>query len=239
MRSDGRRPDQLRPTSIKRGVLKFADGSALIETGNTRVIVSATVEERVPQFLQGTGKGWITAEYAMLPRSAPKRIPRESITGRLTGRTQEIQRFIGRSLRCAVDLKRLGERTIIIDCDVLQADGGTRTASVTAGFVALQDAIGGLIDSGALEADPVIEPVCAVSVGIVDGTRLLDLNYEEDSVAEVDMNVVMTGGGRYIEIGATAEALPFTEEDLHALLGLARKGITELLEIQKESLSGE
>ncbi len=237
MRTDGRRADQLRPTFIERGVLKFADGSALIETGNTRVIVSATVEERVPPFLQGTGQGWITAEYAMLPRSAPKRIPRESITGRPTGRTQEIQRFIGRSLRCSTDLKKLGERTIIIDCDVLQADGGTRTAAVTAGFVALRDAIDRLIKSQAIDADPVIEPVCAVSVGIVDGTRLLDLNYEEDSMAEVDMNVVMTGSGRFVEVGATAETMPFREEDLHALLGLARKGIEELFSIQKKALS--
>ncbi len=239
MRTDRRRPDQIRPTSIERGVLRFADGSALIETGNTRVVVSATVEERVPQFLQGTGQGWITAEYAMLPRSAPRRIPRESVTGRLTGRTQEIQRFIGRSLRCSADLKKLGERTIVIDCDVLQADGGTRTASVTAGFVALKDAINSLMDSGVLDVDPVIEPVCAISVGIVDGTPLLDLNYEEDSLAEVDMNVVMTESSRFVEVGATAEAVPFTEEDLHHLLGLAKRGIEELLDVQKKALSRE
>ncbi len=239
MRTDGRRPDQIRPTSIERGVLRFADGSALIEAGNTRVVVSATVEERVPQFLQGTGQGWITAEYAMLPRSAPRRIPRESVTGRLTGRTQEIQRFIGRSLRCSTDLTKLGDRTIVIDCDVLQADGGTRTASVTAGFVAIKDAINSLIDSGVLDADPVIEPVCAISVGIVDGRRLLDLNYEEDSLAEVDMNVVMTESSRFVEVGATAEAVPFTEEDLHQLLGLAKRGIGELLEVQKKALSRE
>ncbi len=237
MRTDGRNNDQIRPTAIEPDILKFADGSALIEMGNTRVLVAATVEERVPPFLQDTGQGWITAEYAMLPRSSPRRIPRESITGRPAGRTQEIQRFIGRSLRCAVDLKRLGERTIIVDCDVLQADGGTRTASVTAGFVALKRAIEGLLESGTLDTDPVIEPVCAVSVGMVEGELLLDLNYEEDSRAEVDMNVVMTGNGRFIEIGATAEALPFTEQELQGLLSLAKKGIAELLQIQKDALS--
>ncbi len=238
IRTDGRRADELRQVVIKKNYLKFADGSVMIEVGNTRVICSTTVDDGVPGFLQGTGQGWITAEYAMLPRSAQQRIPRESRLGRIGGRTHEIQRLIGRSLRAVVDLSRLGERTITIDCDVIQADGGTRTASVTGAYVALKETMNSLLDTGAVESDPILESVAATSVGIVDGELLLDLTYEEDSMADVDMNVVMTAGGSIVEIQGTAEGAPFTKDDLDRLLDLASKGIRELTEIQQAVLQG-
>ncbi len=238
IRTDGRRADELRQVVIKKNYLKFADGSVMIEVGNTRVICSTTVDDGVPGFLQGTGQGWITAEYAMLPRSAQQRIPRESRLGRIGGRTHEIQRLIGRSLRAVVDLSMLGERTITIDCDVIQADGGTRTASVTGAYVALKETMNSLLDTGAVESDPILESVAATSVGIVDGELLLDLTYEEDSMADVDMNVVMTAGGSIVEIQGTAEGAPFTKDDLDRLLDLASKGIRELTEIQQAVLQG-
>lgn len=238
IRTDGRRADELRQVVIKKNYLKFADGSVMIEAGNTKVICSTTVDDGVPGFLQGTGQGWITAEYAMLPRSAQQRIPRESRLGRIGGRTHEIQRLIGRSLRAVVDLSRLGERTITIDCDVIQADGGTRTASITGAYVALKETMNSLLDTGAVESDPVLDAVAATSVGIVDGELLLDLTYEEDSMADVDMNVVMTAGGSIVEIQGTAEGAPFTKDDLDRLLDLASKGIRELTEIQQAVLQG-
>ncbi len=231
IRSDGRRPDQLRPVNIVLDYIKYAEGSCLIEFGDTKVICTASVEEKVPPFLRGTGQGWITAEYSMLPRATAQRTVREAAKGKLTGRTQEIQRLIGRSLRSAVDLSRLGEITLWIDCDVIQADGGTRTASVTGAFVALYRALQ-RIDK--LEA--VNSFVAAVSVGIVDGVLLLDLNYEEDSKAEVDMNVVMNERGEFAEIQGTGEGRTFTRSELDNLLELASKGIGELIQKQKEVL---
>jgi len=236
-RPDGRAPDELRPVKITRGYLEFAEGSVLIEAGSTRVICTATVEDRVPPFLAGKGSGWVTAEYSMLPRSSPQRIPRESARGKVGGRTHEIQRLIGRSLRAVVDLELLGERTIIVDCDVIGADGGTRTASITGAFVALTDTITLLKASGALTAEPITDSVAAVSVGIVNGTACLDLNYVEDSTAEVDMNVVMTGSGRFIEVQGTAEAGAFTREELDRMLDLAGKGAGELIGLQTRALS--
>ncbi|MBI5559821.1 MAG: ribonuclease PH [Deltaproteobacteria bacterium] len=233
-RSDGRKTDWLRPVTIKKDYLKFAEGSVLIEVGNTKVITSVTVEERVPPFLQGKRTGWITAEYSMLPRSVQKRIPRESsLRG---GRTHEIQRLIGRSLRAVVDMTILGERTITVDCDVIQADGGTRCASITGAYVALADTINWLVDTGAVDKSPLMDSVAATSVGIVGGERLLDLAYEEDSTAEVDMNVVMTGGGKIVEVQGTAESSPFTKKEMDSLFMLAKKGIRELTLIQKKSL---
>jgi len=231
IRSDGRRPDQLRPVNIVLDYIKYAEGSCLIEFGDTKVICTASVEEKVPPFLRGTGQGWITAEYSMLPRATAQRTVREAAKGKLTGRTQEIQRLIGRSLRSAVDLSRLGEITLWIDCDVIQADGETRTASVTGAFVALYRALQ-RIDK--LEA--VNSFVAAVSVGIVDGVLLLDLNYEEDSKAEVDMNVVMNERGEFAEIQGTGEGRTFTRSELDNLLELASKGIGELIQKQKEVL---
>ncbi|WP_121170632.1 ribonuclease PH [Thermovibrio guaymasensis] len=231
MRSDGRRPDQLRPVNIVLDYIKYAEGSCLIEFGDTKVICTASVEEKVPPFLRGTGQGWITAEYSMLPRATVQRTVREAAKGKLTGRTQEIQRLIGRSLRSAVDLSRLGEITLWIDCDVIQADGGTRTASVTGAFVALYRALQ-RIDK--LEAVNLF--VAAVSVGIVDGVLLLDLNYEEDSKAEVDMNVVMNERGEFAEIQGTGEGRTFTRSELDNLLELASKGIGKLIQKQKEVL---
>ncbi|MFQ5465481.1 MAG: ribonuclease PH [Thermodesulfobacteriota bacterium] len=236
-RPDGRAPDELRPVKITRGYLEFAEGSVLIEAGSTRVICTATVEDRVPPFLAGKGSGWVTAEYSMLPRSSPRRIPRESARGKVGGRTHEIQRLIGRSLRAVVDLELLGERTIVVDCDVIGADGGTRTASITGAFVALTDTITLLKASGALAAEPITDSVAAVSVGIVKGTACLDLNYVEDSTAEVDMNVVMTGSGRFIEVQGTAEAGAFTREELDRMLDLAGKGTEELTGLQTRTLS--
>jgi len=236
LRSDGRRPDMLRPIRILPDVLKFAEGSVLIEFGDTKVICAASVEERVPAFLRGTGKGWITAEYAMLPRATETRTPRETVRTSASGRTQEIQRLIGRSLRAVVDLEKLGERTILVDCDVLQADGGTRTASISGAFVALVLALRRLCSDGVLSEWPVRDYVAAVSVGIVDGTPMLDLRYEEDSRAAVDMNVVGTSDGRFVEIQGTAESEPFTEEQLRQLLQLARQGVAHVIEIQKSVL---
>src|SRR5437868_3673796 len=213
-RSDNRAPDQMRPVNIVPDFISTAEGSALIELGNTRVICTASIEETVPTFLRNTGKGWITAEYGMLPRSTLTRSPRDAARGRISGRSHEIQRLIGRSLRAVTDLKRLGERTVWIDCDVIQADGGTRTASITGAFVALGLALEKLVDAGTLSAAPVRDFVGATSVGIVDGTIMLDLNYEEDSRAEVDMNFVLTGGKKSVEIQATAEQHPLRETQL-------------------------
>lgn len=233
-RTDGRKKDWLRPVAIRRDYLKFAEGSVLIEVGNTKVIVSATVDEKLPPFLHGKGGGWVTAEYSMLPRSSQKRVQREK--GRTGGRTHEIQRLIGRSLRAVVDLGLLGERTITIDCDVIQADGGTRCASITGAFVALADTVNWLLDAGAVEKNPIIDSVAATSVGIVAGEKLLDLTYEEDSMAEVDMNVVMTGGGRIVEVQGTAESQTFTKKEFDSLFLLAKNGIKELSAVQKKAL---
>jgi len=234
-RAGGRGPDELRPVRITRGFLDTADGSALIETGLTKVLCTATLEDRVPAFLQGTGRGWLTAEYAMLPRSSRTRIRRESTMGRTGGRTHEIQRLIGRSLRAVCDLKALGERTVIIDCDVIQADGGTRTASITGAYIALLDTMRVSMEMGIIERMPVVEAVAAVSVGIVGGRPLLDLTYEEDSAADVDMNVIMTGGGRFVEVQGTAEHNTFSREEMDLLLGLAEKGIRRLVDLQRGS----
>jgi ribonuclease PH len=237
LRSDGRAPDRMRPVTIQPGFLLTAEGSALIEVGNTRVLCTASVEEAVPQFLRGTGRGWVTAEYGMLPRSTATRTPREVSRGRPSGRTHEIQRLIGRSLRSVCDLAALGERTVILDCDVLQADGGTRTASVTGAWVALAIALRQMVDFKVLKANPLRDQVAAVSVGISGGIPMLDLAYDEDSRADVDMNVVMTGSGRFVEVQSTAERTPFDDAQLAALIALARTGISELLEAQKRALA--
>ena len=238
MRSDGRTVDQLRPTSITPDYLVTAEGSVLVETGNTRVLCAASVEDSVPGFLRGTGKGWITAEYSMLPRATVTRTPREIGKGRPSGRTHEIQRLIGRSLRSVVDLKVLGERSIIVDCDVLQADGGTRTAAVTGAFVALAIAIGTLVKFKVLSASPILDSVAATSVGMVGGIAMLDLAYEEDSRADVDMNVVLTGSGKFVEVQATAEHTPFEDADLEQMIELARLGIEQIRALQQQILSG-
>ena len=232
-RNDGRSPSQLRPTTITPGFLAHAEGSVLMEVGRTRVICTASVEDRVPPFLRNTGKGWVTAEYGMLPRATNTRTQRESSAGKVGGRTQEIQRLIGRSLRSITRLNELGERTIWIDCDVIQADGGTRTASITGGFVALVLALQRMRELALIKALPIVDYVAATSVGIVDGTALLDLAYDEDSKAEVDMNFVKTGDGRFIELQGTAEGLPFDRRALDALMGLADDGIKDLIEKQK------
>jgi len=232
-RNDNRAPDQLRPISITPDFISTAEGSALIEMGNTRVICTASVEEVVPTFLRNTGKGWISSEYGMLPRSTLTRSVREAAKGKQSGRTQEIQRLIGRSLRAVADLQRLGERTIWIDCDVIQADGGTRTASITGSFVALGLALQRLIDAGTLTAAPIRDFVAAISVGIVDGEPVLDLNYEEDSRADVDMNVVMTAGNKIVELQATAEHQVFDDAQLAKMMSLARQGIQNLIAKQK------
>lgn len=236
MREDGRANNKLRPLRLKRNFNKYAEGSCLIELGHTRVLCTATVEEKVPPFLKGKGSGWITAEYGMLPRSCKQRILRESSRGKVAGRTHEIQRLIGRSLRAVVDLSRLGERTIWVDCDVLQGDGGTRTASITGGFVALVDCLEGLVKKGVLDNSPVCDYVAATSVGVHGNERMLDLSYNEDSQADLDMNVVMTGKGRFVEIQGTAEKAPFTKGDMEQLLELAGKGIKELIAAQKKTL---
>src|SRR6188508_3010657 len=233
-RIDGREPSQLRPTRMTSSFTMHAEGSILIEAGNTRVICTASVEERVPPFLRNTGKGWVTAEYGMLPRATSTRTQREASAGKVGGRTQEIQRLIGRSLRSITKLTELGERTIWIDCDVIQADGGTRTASITGGFVALVLALQRLREMAVLKAVPIVDYVAATSVGIVDGSALLDLAYEEDSKAEVDMNFVKTGDGRFIELQGTAEGLPFDRRALDALMGLADEGIKTLIAKQRE-----
>ena len=232
-RIDGRAFNELRKITIKRSYLKYALGSCLIEMGNTRVVCTASLDEKVPHFLRDTGKGWITAEYGMLPASCTERIQREASRGRLSGRTHEIQRLIGRSLRAVVDLKRLGERAIWIDCDVIQGDGGTRTASITGSFIALADAIRKLRAEKKIVEQPILDYIAAVSVGIVRGKPALDLCYDEDSNAEVDMNVVMTGAGRFVEIQGTAEHAPFSTQQMNLLLRVAKKGIAELIRIQK------
>lgn len=234
-RIDGRLYDELRPITITRNFNKYAEGSVLIEAGETKVICTATVDEKVPPFLRGKGNGWITAEYSMLPRATQTRNMREIL--RPSGRTMEIQRLIGRALRSVVDLKALGERTIWLDCDVLQADGGTRTASITGAFLALADAIKFLKDNNSIQVFPIRNFVSAVSVGIVDGQKMLDLRFSEDSKAQVDMNVVMTDEGQIVEIQGTGEEFPFTRADLDEMLNLAQKGIFELIEIQKKMLS--
>jgi ribonuclease PH len=236
MRANKRSAESIRPVSITPDYLAYADGSALIEIGKTKVVAGATIEEKVPSFLKGSGKGWITAEYAMLPCSTEKRTPRERGLGRMSGRTQEIQRLIGRSLRTVTDLDILEERTITIDCDIIQADGGTRTASITVGCVALALALKKMMDENIIDEMPLKNLVSAVSVGIVNGEHLLDLDYREDSSADVDMNVIKTDTGKIVEIQATAEKSPFTKKDFNALLGLAEKGLKELFLVQKELL---
>ena len=235
-RSDNRTPEQLRPVNIIPDFISTAEGSALIEVGNTRVICTASVEENVPSFLKGAGKGWITAEYSMLPRSTLTRTPREASRGRIGGRTHEIQRLVGRALRAVVDLVQLGERTITLDCDVIQADGGTRTASITGAFVALGLALERLVEAGTLSAAPIRDFVGAVSIGVVDGAVLLDLNYEEDSRADVDMNLVMTAGYKVVELQATAERQVFDENQLGKMIGLARQGVQSLIAKQQAIL---
>lgn len=232
----GRAPDELRPIVVQKGFVDFAEGSVLYESGRTRVLVNATVDDRVPDWMRGKGKGWVTAEYSMLPRATETRTPREVTKGKLGGRTQEIQRLIGRSLRAVCDMRALGERTIWLDCDVLQADGGTRTASITAAYIALAEACNGLVSSGMIPASPLTDQLAAVSVGIVQGVPCLDLDYVEDSAAEVDMNIVMTGSGDFVELQGTAEGKPFSEKDLQVLLDLGRKGIDELMAIQRDVL---
>jgi len=236
MRSDGRAADQIRPVTIQTRYSKHAEGSALIEVGDTRVVCTVSVEDRVPPFLKGQGEGWITSEYGMLPRATSTRMQREASKGRPSGRTHEIQRLIGRSLRTVVDLKALGEKTLWIDCDVLQADGGTRTAAITGSFVALVDALRHLKKQGAFIELPLLDFVAATSVGKVGGQVLLDLNYEEDSKAEVDMNIVKTGSGGFVEIQGTAEDAPFSAEELAAMMAAADKGIQELIAIQRKAV---
>jgi ribonuclease PH len=233
MRTDQRQAAQMRPVNVTIDYLLTAEGSALISVGNTRVLCAATIEETVPSFLRNTGKGWVTAEYAMLPRATATRTPREVSRGRPSGRTMEIQRLIGRALRSIVDLEALGERSVILDCDVLQADGGTRTAAITGAYIAMSAAIRQLVKFGTLKKSPLRDFVAATSVGIVGGTPMLDLCYQEDSQAEVDMNVVMTGAGRFVEVQATAEKTPFDDAQLVALLALARHGIAELVAVQR------
>jgi len=235
MRTDKRQPGEMRPVEIITGYLATAEGSAWIKVGNTQVLCAASVEETVPPFLRNSGRGWITAEYAMLPRATAKRTPREVIKGYPSGRTQEIQRLIGRSLRSVVDMTALGERTVLLDCDVIQADGGTRTASITGAFVALVLALRQLVNFKVLKSMPLRDYVAATSVGLVGAVPMLDLCYEEDSRADVDMNVVMTGSGRFIELQATAEHTPFDDPQMDALIGLARMGIGQLVEMQKKA----
>jgi ribonuclease PH len=235
-RGDGRDPLQLRPVRITPGYLKHPEGSCLIELGDTRVVCAVSLEEKVPPFLKGKGEGWVTAEYGMLPRATTTRSQREASRGGPSGRTHEIQRLIGRSLRAVVDMKALGERTIWADCDVLQADGGTRCASITGAFVALAEAVRRLRRQGTLATMPIVDFVAAVSVGRVGDKILLDLNYEEDSSAHVDMNVVKTGGGRFVEVQGTAEGQPFTDEEMQSLLAAADKGIRELVAAQRKAL---
>lgn len=236
MRTDGRQPHDLRPVKITPDFIPHAEGSVLIEIGRTRVICTASVEESVPVFMRGKDRGWITSEYSMLPRATESRTPREASLGRKSGRTQEIQRLIGRSLRTAVELDRLGERTIWLDCDVIEADGGTRTASITGAFVAMIQAMNKLVSKGAFDVVPLRSNLAAVSVGIIGGVPMLDLNYEEDSNAEVDFNVVMTDQEEFVEIQGTAEREPFSGELLNELLGLAQSGISQLIDAQRLAL---
>ena len=237
IRSGARAANQLRPVRITRHYTMHAEGSVLIEFGNTKVLCTASVEERVPPHKRGSGEGWVTAEYGMLPRATHTRSDREAARGKQSGRTQEIQRLIGRSLRAIFDLKKLGERTIQLDCDVIQADGGTRTAAITGAFVAAEDAVNGLLKAGKITETPINAPVAAISVGIVQGTPLLDLEYTEDSACDTDMNVVMTGAGHFVEVQGTAEGVAFSRTEMDQLLSLAEKGITELMHLQQQSLS--
>ncbi|MEE9399484.1 MAG: ribonuclease PH [Dehalococcoidales bacterium] len=235
-RADGRAYDELRPIRVVPGFQQFAEGSALIEMGKTRVLCSVSTEERVPNFLRGSGTGWITAEYAMLPRATVTRTPRDSTMGRVGGRNQEIQRFIGRSLRAVADLSALGERTLVVDCDVIQADGGTRTAAITGAYVALHRALQTLVNMGVISSVPLKSAVAATSVGVVHSYMLLDLCYDEDSNAAVDFNVVMTSNGEFVEVQGAAEGKPFSRGDIDALLALAEKGINQLFQIQQSVL---
>jgi ribonuclease PH len=235
-RIDGRKFNQLRKVTVQKNYLKHAEGSCLISFGDTKVVCSASVEESVPSFLKGKGQGWVTAEYGMLPRSCTQRINREKAGG--SGRTQEIQRLVGRSLRAVVDMKKLGERTIKIDCDVIQGDGGTRTASITGGFIALSLAIRKIKKAGLIPTSPLKENIAAISVGMKDGRAILDLNYAEDSSADVDMNIVMVSSGKFVEIQGTAEGKAFSEKDMSAMIALAKKGIFELFSLQKKAMGG-
>lgn len=239
MRTDGRKPDELRPVKITRNYTKYAEGSVLVEFGDTKVLCNASVMKEVPPFLKNKGIGWVTAEYSMLPRATGTRTQRDSTKGKPNGRSLEISRLLGRALRAVIDTGKIGERTIMLDADVIQADGGTRTAAITGCFVAMQDAVSRLVAMGEIHQNAVKTNVAAVSVGIVDGAEALDLNYEEDSSAEVDMNVVMTGSGEFIEIQSTAERKTFNEEKLKNMLKLARKGIDELVKLQKDALSSK
>jgi len=234
MRHDGRQPDELRPITFERDYTEMAAGSVLVSFGRTKVLCTASIDDDVPRWMRGRGSGWVTAEYSMLPGSSPERVGREAAKGKQSGRTQEIQRLIGRSLRSVCDMKALGERQVIVDCDVLQADGGTRTASICGGYVALHDALTRVVQTGGIKRHPLVTTCAAVSVGIIDGTPMLDLPYVEDSRAEVDMNVVMTGDGRFIEVQGTAEGLPFERRELDELLALAEGGIRELTALQEE-----
>jgi ribonuclease PH len=237
IRRDGREPDERRPATFTRDFTEFAAGSVLVETGKTRVLCTASVEERVPPWMRNKGRGWVTAEYSMLPGSTPDRVNREAAKGKQSGRTQEIQRLIGRSLRAITDLDVMGEVQITVDCDVLQADGGTRTAAICGGYVALHDACSRLVASRKMPAHPITDQCAAISVGVVDALGHLDLDYSEDVRAEVDMNVVMTGAGRFVEVQGTAEGMPFTRNELDDLIGLAEKGIGELFALQREVLA--
>lgn len=239
MRPSGRAADQLRPMKFTRNFTKHAEGSVLVECGDTKVICAATVVKGVPRFLKGKGQGWITAEYGMLPRSTHNRVDREAARGKQSGRTVEIQRLIGRSLRAALDLKKLGEHTITIDCDVIQADGGTRTASISGGFVALADAVKTLVDAKKVKENPIVSQIGAISVGVYQGTPVLDLDYPEDSSAETDMNVIMNDKGGFIEIQGTAEGEAFSDEHMVGMLAVARKGINEILEMQRQVLADD
>jgi ribonuclease PH len=236
-RASGRKPDDLREVTFVRDYTEMAEGSVLVEFGRTRVLCTASLEGRVPPWLKGSGKGWVTAEYSMLPGSSPERVGREAAKGKQSGRTQEIQRLIGRSLRAAVDLRAMPDVQLTVDCDVLQADGGTRTASICGGWIALHDACSRLLAKGTISRHPVLRPVAAISVGVIDSIPMLDLEYVEDVRAEVDMNVVMTGDGRFVEVQGTAEGVAFTRSELDALLGLAETGITEIVAAQEEMVS--
>jgi len=236
-RASGRQPDELRAVTFVRDYTEMATGSVLVEFGRTRVLCTASLEGRVPPWLKGSGKGWVTAEYSMLPGSSPERVEREASRGKQSGRTQEIQRLIGRSLRAATDLRAMPDVQLTVDCDVLQADGGTRTASICGGWIALHDACSRLLAKGMLSRHPVLQPVAAISVGVIDGTPMLDLEYTEDVRAEVDMNVVMTGDGRFVEVQGTAEGVAFTRAELDALLGLAEGGIGEIIAAQQEMVA--
>jgi ribonuclease PH len=237
IRKDGREPDELRPVLFVRDFTEFATGSVLVDFGRTRVLCTASLEDRVPPWLRGTGRGWVTAEYSMLPGSTVERSDREAARGRQSGRTQEIQRLIGRSLRAVTDLEMIAETQITVDCDVLQADGGTRTAAICGGYVALHDAFSRMVAAGTIPAHPITDACAAISVGVVDALAHLDLDYSEDVRAEVDMNVVMTGAGRFVEVQGTAEGTPFSRSELDELLALAEKGITEIFDLQRATLA--